>query len=252
MSIGRRAQELHRALAVSAPRSVTPGDFEGLPAPIERWLRRVAPPGSPKVVSVRLGIRGRMRPKPGARALDVTADETLAARIGFAWDARTGIGPIRMRMLDAYHRGAGSMSGRLLGVIPFLDADGPDITRSSRGRLAAESVFVPTSLFPGEGLRWENLDDEQARACFEIDGEPFSPILRVSADGRPTEIRMERWGDVGRDGYGPTPYGFAIEGEQTFDGIRLPARFRGGWWYGTERFDPEAASEFEVLHARFP
>jgi hypothetical protein len=144
------------------------------------------------------------------------------------------------------------MTGRLLGFIPFLNAAGADVTRSARGRLAAESVFVPTSLVAGEGLRWEPLDDDRAVVHFTIDGEAFAPSVRIDGEGRLLEVTMQRWGDVGREGYGPIPYGFAASGEAVFAGITIPARFRGGWWYGSERFDPEEASEFEIVEGSVP
>jgi hypothetical protein len=191
-----------------------------------------------------------MRPRPGARPFDLVAEETLAPLVGFAWEARTGIGPIRMRILDVYRRGEGWMTGRVLGVIPTLDARGADITRSARGRLAGESLFVPPALLPGPGVRWSPVDAERASVRFEIDGEAFEPTLRFD-DGRLQEIIMERWGDVGRPDFGLTPYGFSTGGETEFDGIRIPTRFRGGWWYGSDRYDPEQASTFEILEASF-
>jgi hypothetical protein len=62
---------------------------------------------------------------------------------------------------------------------------------------------------------------------------------------------MLRHGNAGRDDWGPTPYGFRIEREATFDGVAVPSLVRGGWWYGTDRYDSDEASVFEVLDARF-
>ena len=62
---------------------------------------------------------------------------------------------------------------------------------------------------------------------------------------------MERHGDVGVEWWGPIPYGFAVEEERTFEGYTIPTRVRGGWWYGTERYDVADASLFRVVDARF-
>ena len=39
---------------------------------------------------------------------------------------------------------------------------------------------------------------------------------------------------------------------RAFDGYTIPTRVRGGWWYGTERYDPAGASLLRVLDARVP
>jgi hypothetical protein len=192
-----------------------------------------------------------MRPKPGARPLAITAEETLAPGIGFAWLATARVGPFTMRVLDAYHHDEGFMMGRFLGVIPLMNASGDDVTRSSRGRLAAESVFVPPALLAGPGIRWEPIDDERALAVHEIDGEVLPVTIRVDGEGALVEITMERHGDVGGSGWSPTPYGFSVEQEGAFEGVRMPSILRGGWWYGTDGYDPEQASMFEILDARF-
>jgi hypothetical protein len=226
-------------------------DPSALPEAARRYLDHAMPSGLRPARLARLRIRGEMRPKPGARPFSLEADEVLVPGVGFAWLATTRIGPFSMSVLDGYHAGEGFMAGRLFGVIPLMNASGEDVTRSSRGRLAGESIFVPPALLPGEGLRWEGVDRLRARLHQSIDGEDLEVEILVDDAGALTELTMLRHGNAGRDDWGPTPYGFRIEREETFEGVAVPSLVRGGWWYGTDRYDPEQASVFEVLDARF-
>lgn len=64
-------------------------------------------------------------------------------------------------------------------------------------------------------------------------------------------MTLDRWGDVGVPDYRLIPYGFAVEEEATFEVVTIPSRLRGGWWYGTDRFDEAAAATFAVTDAHF-
>ena len=63
---------------------------------------------------------------------------------------------------------------------------------------------------------------------------------------------MLRHGNVGVDSWQPIPYGVEVLADATFGGYTIPTRLRGGWWYGTERYDPAGASLLRVLDARVP
>jgi hypothetical protein len=252
MGIRNRYRRLVEEIGAAGTNEETgAADLPALPEATRRYLERALPPGMRRVRSVRLRIRGEMRPRPGARPFALEADEVLTPGAGFAWLAATRIGPFTMDVLDAYHDGEGFMAGRMFGVIPMMNASGEDVTRSSLGRLAAEAVFAPPALIPRPGLWWEAVDRRRARLHQSIGGEDLEVEFVVDDGGSLTEVTMLRHGDVGRDGWGPIPYGFRIEEEASFEGVTVPSMVRGGWWYGTDRYDPGRASVFEVLDARF-
>ena len=252
MGIRNRYRRMVEALGDGAQGEVIgASDLAALPEAARRFFGHSLPEGARRTGSARLRLRGEMRPRPGARPFALEADEVLVPGVGFAWLATTRIGPFSMHVLDGYHAGEGFMAGRLFGAIPLMNAAGDDVTRSSRGRLAGESIFVPPALLPRPGLRWEGVDPQRARLHQTIDGEDLEVEILVDDAGALTEMTMLRHGDAGRDDWGPTPYGFRIESEETFEGVSVPTLVRGGWWYGTDRYDPDQASVFEVLDARF-
>ena len=129
-----------------------------LPEPVQRYFLHAIAPGTPLARSVRLTISGRMRPRPDAAHLDITAKETLAPPLGLVWEARTAIGPIPLHIVDCHFQGAGRIEGRVAGLLAVMRGDGIHISRSSRHRVAIEATWVPSTLLPQHGTAWTALD----------------------------------------------------------------------------------------------
>ena len=151
---------------------------------------------------------------------------------------------------DHYASGEGGVEVIALGLLPIPLASGPDVTRSSRGHLIAEAVWCPTALVH-PSVRWEAAGADRARFTLAVDGDAVAVTIQVDASGRVEEVTLDRWGDP--DG-GPArlvPYGFRVDAESAFGGITIPTHLVGGWFYGTNRFDPAGAAHFTVHRAAF-
>lgn len=249
----RRTDRLERSLlaASSASSRFSEALVANLPEPARRYLCHAIVPGTPLAPAVHLALTGTMTPTPGAAPVELTADEVLAPRRGFVWTARARMFGLPVRVQDHYTTNKGGVRVHLLDLIPLpSSAAQDDVARSSRGRLVGEAVWCPTALV-GPGVRWEAVDAERARFTLAVDGKAVAVTLRVGADGALHEVRLDRWGDVGVTHFQPIPYGFAVEREDTFDGVTIPTGIRGGWWYGTSRFDATGAATFAVTKARF-
>jgi hypothetical protein len=223
-----------------------------LPAPARRYLRHTIAEGTPLARSVRLTMQGRMRPSSDASPMALTIEQLLVPWHGFLWWAQVDSGPLMIRVTDHYAEEDGAVRVAALGgLVPMGTESGSDVTRSSRHRLAAESVWLPAAFLPAAGARWTAVDDQRARVTLTIDGEAIPLTLRVDEVGRLRELTMERHGNEGRTDWGPTPYGFAVEAESTFEGYTIPSQLRGGWWYGSEHYDEAGASEFTLTDATY-
>lgn len=222
-----------------------------LPEPARRYLRHAIAPGTPLAPVVRLRMDGTMTPTPGGAQVALTADEVLAPRRGFVWTARARMNGLPVRVQDHYAEGRGGVRVHLLGLVPLPFSGEPaDIARSSRGRLAGEAVWCPMALIDPD-VTWEATGADRARFTLTVDGEAISVTFGIAENGALREVTLDRWGDVGVDRFQPIPYGFAVEEERTFGGVTIPTRIRGGWWYGTARYDEAASSSFAVTEARF-
>jgi hypothetical protein len=249
----RRAARIEADLfaAPRTPNVFSSVDIAGLPEPAQRYLRHAIAPGTPLAPAARLEMTGTMTPTAGAARVALRAVEVLAPRRGFVWTAGTRMAGLPVRVRDTYFEGEGGVRVALLGLVPVPFSGEPeDLARSARGRLVGEAVWCPTALV-GPEVTWEAVDADRARFTLAVDGEPVAVTLRIGPDGALREVTLDRWGDVGVAKFRPIPYGFAVEAEARFGGITIPTRIRGGWWFGTDRFDPATAATFTVASARF-
>jgi hypothetical protein len=207
-----------------------PSMVDGLPEPARRYLLRAIDPGAPLAASVELRMHGDIRLDPERDPIAMGAEQILAPEAGFIWRARTWGGLMRIRGFDLYAGGAGRMEWRLFGLLPVVQAEGPDVTRSAAGRLAMEWTLIPTALLPGRGAAWEEVDGASARYRVRVDGEEVTVTVEVDPHGRLTRVSAPRW----REEPGPAYELFVVElsGEIGDGGIRIPGRMEAGWRLG--------------------
>jgi len=181
---------------------------------------------------IRLGSWGRF-----------SATQVLAPPTGFIWAANTRLFGLPVSGYDRFSSGTGQMRWRLLGVVPVMVAQGPDVTRSAAGRLAGEGVLVPTTF---RRASWApGADGDRAVATWHVGEQEERAELHVGAQGQLLDVLMQRWGNPNGAPYGRYPFGVRIEAEQTFGGVTIASTMRAGWWWGTERQD-----EGEFFRAR--
>jgi hypothetical protein len=138
---------------------------------------------------------------------------------------------------DRYVGGEGQMRWRLLGLVPVMAADGPDLSRSAAGRVVGEAMWVPTALLPRFGVDWSAADDHHLSARWRVDTYEAALELVVDDQGWLRESVFQRWGDPDRTGsYGLHPCGGEVTAYASFGGVSVPARGRAGWFYGTNRW----------------
>jgi hypothetical protein len=138
----------------------------------------------------------------------------------------------------------------LFGWVPIVNATGPDLSKSALGRLMAESVLVPSSLLSRQGVTWEAEDSNHIKATLTVEGKAATLNLTIDDEGRLQQVAVKRYGDpTGTGEWAYTPFGMEVEGERAFNAYTIPSGFRGGWWYGTERYTESI--QFSVDQAIF-
>jgi hypothetical protein len=225
------ATDWTRLVATHPPTGVfKPARVSELPEAAARWLCGAVPPGTPLSRAAVLHMRGDIKL---GRWRPFTASQVVSPAAGFIWAATTRVAALHISGFDRYSSGTGQMRWRLLGAIPVMSAAGPDVARSAAGRLAAESVFVPTAY---KQATWApGPDADTTLATWHIDDHVETVQLRVAADGALREISMSRWGNPSGAPYGRHPFGVMLEDHTTFNGIRIPSAVRAFWEWGTDR-----------------
>jgi hypothetical protein len=218
----------------------------GLPEPARRWLSHAIEPGTPLWGRAELTMHGQIKL---GRWRPFTARQVLAPPDGYLWAATARLAGLPVTGYDRLSSGAGEMRWRLLRLIPVLNAEGPDITRSAYGRLAGEIALIPTAFRHAAWSRSEH--PNTAVATWQFGDDTESAELRVERSGRLAEIRVNRWGNPGGEPFGRYPFGVRVEAESRFGGITIPSVLRAGWWWGTERQQEGEFFRAEITSAVF-
>lgn len=212
-----------------------PTSVAGLPVAARRYLTHAIAPGTPRASAVRLQMHGEIKLGKWRR---FDAEEVLRWDRGFVWRARTRLGGLPVTGSDRWIDGQGAMRWKMLGLLPVMVGAGADISRSALGRAQLEVVWLPSALL-APGVSWQQGEDGRLDATHTFRGEPGRVSLTTDAQGRLRTVAGLRWGDPDRAGHRLVPFGGYIEEERSFGGYTIPSRLRLGWFFGTDRFEPE-------------
>jgi len=234
-----------RVVRAAEPGAFSAGELDGLPAPVLRYLTAAVAPGTPLARTARLQMRGRIRI---GGWLPFRAHEVVSPHSGFVWSARAaGL----ISGADRYVDGAGVADWRLVGLVPVMHADGPDVTRSAAGRAGGEAVWVPTALLPRFGVTWTAESDHRISARFTVSSVPVEIHLLLDDLGLPTSFSLARWGDPESSGeWGWYPFGGDVTEHRTFDGLTVPAAGRIGWFPGSAGWETGEFFRYQITDLR--
>jgi hypothetical protein len=229
--------------AIPEQRTFNPDDFTHLPDAARRYLehamaepllRRIAP-GTALASAVRLKMHGEIKLKTW---LPFTAEQVVCWQRGFIWSATAWMNHLPVVGSDRIIDGTGSMQWKLLGLLPVMVGTGPDITRSAAGRFHAESMLLP-SVFCRDDVHWSSTDAACPHASFVAQGEQADLDFTLDPSGGLKTAQLHRWGNPDGGEHRYVDFGAVVEDEGTFGGYTIPTRLRAGWYFGSERFEPE-------------
>lgn len=242
-ALDRRAdhQAMKRLAAAqpSNPRYFDPAMVAALPEPARRYFIHTITPGTPLQTVARITMTGRfgMGASDKPNYMDMAATQILALPGGFVWQMRARRGWLRLS-------GSDSESWTrfwLMGVVPVARMGGdPDHARAAFGRYVAEAVFwTPAAVLPGPGVHWEQVDADCARVIVSHRGLTQAVDVTVAPDGRPTQVRFERWSNANAEKqYRLQPFGGYLSAFREIAGFRLPTHVEAGNEFGTDRYFP--------------
>ena len=221
--------------APSGGRAFATAQVAELPAPARRYLAHAIAPGTRLASAVRLRMHGEIKLRGW---LPFTAEQVIRRDRGMIWRAAVRMRGLPVTGFDRIVDGEGVMRWKLLGLLPLVTASGPDVTRSAVGRLAAESIWLP-SAFCGEDVSWTAPDPSQARVSLTVQGHPMDLVLTIAERGRLQSLLMQRWGNPEGAKFHLADFGGVVEEEARFAGYTIPARVRIGWHFGSDQFAAE-------------
>lgn len=208
-------------------------DLAGLPAPVQRYLRRVLRDGAPMVAAVRVHHCGSMHLSETARSWKpfTSEQEIVTARPGFCWSARIAMVPgVPVLVRDAYVAGQGTLRAALFGVATVARFGGTrDMAEGELMRFLAEAVWYPTALLPGQGVSWSAIDAQHARATLSDGAIRVSLEFSFGADGLVDGIRADARARIVAGKSVPTPWSGHFWNYRLVGAMLVPFDAEVGW-----------------------
>jgi hypothetical protein len=208
--------------------------LDGLPSPVQRYLRLALTDGQPRPRTVTLRQSGRLRTGVESEQwLPFTATETVAPEArGFVWDARIRLAPfVHANIRDSYVNGVGEGRVALQSAITISsDHGGHDLNSAELYRLLAEAPWSPTLLLPGTDLTWQAVDARRAAATLTHGGESVTVEFRFNEAGEVASVYAAARPRSYSTTYVATPWEGRFARYITVEGMRVPSTGEVGWW----------------------
>jgi hypothetical protein len=217
-----------------------PDNYAHLPEPVQRYLNHAIAPGTQLASAVRLTMHGDIKLKGWQ---PFRAQQVIHWGQGMVWQATTWVKGVPIAGWDRLIEGAGGMRWRLLGLLPVIQVAGPDVTRSAIGRMAGECIWLPSVLC--QYAQWTAVDAAHVQATLSYLNETTQLNLTLSSTGQVEQFHFQRWGDPEGGKHHYVNFGGYVDREGTCAGYTIPTQVRGGWYFGSDRFE----SEGDFFHA---
>ena len=191
------AKRLFRDGEEITPEIVTDEDIEGLPGPVQRYLKYTQIIGKEKIKTVRLKQGGYFRMKEDQKWMLIKAEQYFNVdSVEFIWVAKVRFVPIlSIYAKDEFIDGKGNLMVKLLGLIKVIDAKGYEVDHGEILRFLAECIWFP-SAFLNDYIRWEAIDNGSAKATISYKGINASAIFHFNEKGEVTKITAKRYREV--------------------------------------------------------
>ena len=222
------AARVHSAFARYGAR-----ELGGLPAPVQRYFRAVLKDGQPIVAAANVRHTGTFNmSETGEQWKPFTSTQrVITRRPGFDWDGRIAMAPgLAVYVHDAYVAGEGILHATLLGLVTVVHMRGtPEVAQGELMRFLAEAAWYPTALLPGQGIRWEAVDDTSAKATLKDGDIAVTLLFRFSAAGPIQSVRAEARGRTVNGRVVATPWEGHWQHHELRDGMLVPLEGEVAW-----------------------
>ncbi len=233
MAFERQAREKMRRLierAGAAPAgTIQLSELDGLPEPVNRWLRHSGVVGQPRAALVRVQQSGEFRPAEGKAWLPFEAEQIYSLHEpGFIWLARIRVAPLfNIYVRDLFLEGHGHMWVKLLGVKSLADVRGKELDQGALLRFFSEIVWFPQAAL-ADYIDWEELEGESARATIRFAGVEASADFHFDGEGGVSRVTAQRQRAL-EEGFSLDRWETVIDRYGRLDGRPLPLTGRAVW-----------------------
>ncbi len=176
-----------RGRQILQPKFYNQTELEGLPAPVQRFFRKVLKDGQSLIESAKLSQKGQFNmSETEVKWNPFTATQiAIAQPPGFDWDGHIQIVPgLNAFVHDTYRSGVGNLHASLLGLFTVAEMhDTPELNQGELMRFFAEAAWYPTALLPSQGVHWTAIDNNSARGTLTDGKTTVSIVFWFNSEG---------------------------------------------------------------------
>lgn len=220
-----------------------PEHVSELPEIAQRYFKHAIAPETPIYSVVELQMEGTflLGDKAKFQTYSMSAREVLRPPDQFVWMPQLRSGALTISGSDGLARGEAWTRFWLFRLIPVVQEENyPDLVRSAKFRALGESaLWMPSSLLPQNGVKWEQLGPADATVTFTRFDPAITLQLSIDASGAVKEFVGQRWSNANPDKtFRLQPFGGKVLAEGSFQGLTIPTQVKLGNHFGTEDYLP--------------
>ena len=211
------------------PDVVTAELLDGLPEPVQRYMRWTGVVGKPWTRTAYVRQSGRFRQGFDKPWMPMAAEQVFTVDPpGMVWQARFKMfGLPLMRARDSYQDGRGHMFGKAAGLFTVFDERGEELTQGTLTRYLSEMIWFPIA-YLGDNITWTAVDEQSADVSLSDHARTASGRMFFDDLGRPTTFETMRY--MGVDGgYRLTPWHTPHMEWGERGGLNIPVRGEVLW-----------------------
>ncbi|MGI5912223.1 MAG: DUF6544 family protein [Syntrophomonadaceae bacterium] len=211
-------------------------DLEGLPEPVQRWLRYSQVVGKDRITTVRSKQSALLRTKQDQPWMATEAENYYTIpQPGFIWHAKIKAAPlVHIAGRDKYYQGNGNMLIKFLSLFTVANAKGKEINQGSLIRYLAESVWFPTAAL-NSYIIWEEIDSNSAQATISYKGITAAGTFFFNEKGEPINFIAERYMESNGE-YSLETWSVLVGDYKEFSGFKVPTTGEVTWKLKTGDF----------------
>jgi hypothetical protein len=208
-------------------------EVNGLPAPVQRYFRTVLKDGQTIIAAATVEHSGtfNMGEVTDQWKPFTSRQRVITKRPGFVWDGRVVLAPgLPVHVHDAYVAGEGILHPAILGLFTLTNLrDTGEVAQGELMRFFIEALWYPTALLPSQGVRWEAVDEQSAKATLQDGTLSLTLFFRFNNEGLiESGLAQARGRTVGRK-IVMTPWEGRFSNFQERDGMRVPLSGEVAW-----------------------
>jgi hypothetical protein len=219
-----------------------PALVRDLPEIARRYFNHAIAPGTPLKSLIELRMEGTflLGDKDAQQTYAMKARQILRPPSNFVWIPQMKSGVMRISGSDALIEGEAWSRFWLFGLIPVANArSSTDVARSASFRSAMESIWVPPSLLPANGVTWEQTGPNTGQVRLRRVAPEIVLDLTLGNDGSVQKVACQRWSNANSAGiFQLQPFGGRVSAERSFGGYTIPSELEVGNHFGTRAYLP--------------